>query len=82
MPILFEIKRQHAIEFELDNVRVVTVGSVPAYEGETTVIPKADAATVLPTAGKRMREDITVTKIPYYEVSNPLGDTVYIAEEV
>ena len=50
--------------------------------GEYTVIPKANAPTVLETAGKTLNKDVTVTKIPYYETSNPTGDTVYIASEV
>ena len=59
----------------------VTDGS-PPYMGEYTVIPKANEPTVLETKGKRMTDDVTVTKIPYYETANPLGDTVYIAAEV
>ena len=59
-----------------------STGGSPPYTGEYTVVPKADEPTVLETKGKRMTDDVTVTKIPYYETANPLGDTVYIAAEV
>lgn len=78
----FHIKLPETLDVRLAPYKIVTMDSMPAYEGETTVIPKADIATVLQTAGKCLREDITVTKIPYYETSNPTGDTVYIASEV
>ena len=37
---------------------------------------------VLPTKNKLLADDVTVTKVPYYEVSNETGTTVYIASEV
>lgn len=52
------------------------------YTGDYMVIPKAHAATVLPTNGKLMADDVTVSEIPYYETSNISGNTVYIADEV
>lgn len=39
------------------------------YEGEYDVVPKIESQ-VMKTAGKHMREDVTVEAIPYYEVSN------------
>ena len=52
------------------------------YEGEYTVVPEF-ATQVLPTANKRMQDDVTVHAIPYYEVTNPTGGTpVYIGMEV
>ena len=58
------------------------VGGEP-YEGEYVVIPSADEAQVLPTSGKLLVEDVTVTKIPYWETSNLSGGlTAYIASEV
>ena len=56
-------------------------GGVP-YEGDYTVTPKAHEATILPTTGKTMTNDVTVIEIPYYETSNVSGSTVYIANEV
>ena len=77
MAIPFNISEKPSIVFAIDNVKNGT-----PYEGEYTVIPKANAPTVLETAGKTLNKDVTVTKIPYYETSNPTGDTVYIASEV
>lgn len=51
------------------------------YEGSYVVIPEVNAQ-VLPTLNKRMTDDLTVTGIPYYEVSNTSGITVYIAENL
>ena len=81
MAIPFNISERPEITFTLDDIKVVPGGGEP-YEGEYTVIPKANAPTVLETAGKTLDKDVTVTKIPYYETSNPTGDTVYIASEV
>ena len=79
--IHFDIGGKPSIVFAIDNVKIAHTGGKP-YEGEYTVIPKANAPTVLETAGKTLNKDVTVTKIPYYETSNPTGDTVYIASEV
>ena len=64
---------------------VLTVPEIiasPEYNGEYTVVPRALEDTEIPVAGYRMREDLTVTKVPYYETSNISGETVYIASEV
>lgn len=82
MAIHFDIGGKPSIGFDLANVRIIATGGSPPYMGEYTVIPKANEPTVLETKGKRMTDDVTVTKIPYYETANPLGDTVYIAAEV
>lgn len=53
-----------------------------SYTGEYTVVPKAYNDQVLETQGLNMQNDVTVTKVPYYEVSNPRGGvTIYIAED-
>lgn len=80
--IRFDIGGKPSSVFAIDNVKIVHTGGGEPYEGEYTVIPKANAPTVLETAGKTLNKDVTVTKIPYYETSNPTGDTVYIASEV
>lgn len=56
-------------------------GGGEPYEGAYEVTPRVEA-TVLRTEGKTMEKDLTVKKIPYYETSNELGETVYIAAEV
>lgn len=55
---------------------------VPDYEGDYEVTPKMYEETTLPTTGKKCTEDITVHKIPQYEVSNPAGGiTAIIGDE-
>ena len=44
----------------------------PVYTGATIVIPRAEEQ-VLATKDKTVVQNITVTEIPYTEVSNPLG---------
>lgn len=56
--------------------------STELYTGEYNVVPKAAEEQRLPCAGKKMKKDITVQKVPYYETSNDTGITVYIASEV
>lgn len=58
-------------------------GALPWYEGDYIVTPKAYTDQVLPTAQKSMHDDITVLKVPKYDVDNPYGGTtVSIAMEV
>lgn len=52
---------------------VLTEGAYPTYTGETVVIPKAFENQTLETAFKTVYQDITVTEIPYNEVSNLSG---------
>lgn len=54
---------------------------IPYYEGDYEVIPEVVSQT-LETRNKIMRDDVTVREIPYYEVSNESGLTVYIAESL
>ena len=46
------------------------------YTGEYEITPKTTAQT-LPTADKRLTEDITVLEIPFYEVSNAAGGNTF-----
>ena len=58
------------------------ISDVPKYAGETTVTPKVENETVLPTRDKIGKDDITVLKIPQFEVSNTSGGyTLIIGEE-
>lgn len=58
------------------------ISDVPKYAGETTVTPKVENETVLPTRDKIVKDDITVLKIPKFEVSNDSGGyTLIIGEE-
>lgn len=58
-------------------------GDYDWYEGIYTVIPSTEAAITLTTKYKVMRENVQISKIPYYETSNLSGGyTVYIGNEV
>lgn len=57
--------------------KLVEGGSFEDYGGEYTVTPSL-ADQVLDTEKKTTRQDIVVKAIPYYEVSNPMGETVII----
>lgn len=71
---------EEGFKAEFENTIEIPVGDF--YEGEYTVIPKANEAQILPTRMLIMSDDLTVTKVPYFQTSNPYGDTVYIASEV
>lgn len=55
--------------------------TTPPYEGEYEVTPKTYDEQVLPTKNKRMINNLTVKKIPQYEVSNDSGYTLIIGDE-
>ena len=59
---------------------IVTTGT-PPYVGDYIVIPQTNEQ-ILPTNGYRMTDDVTVRSVPYYEVSNQSGLTVYIAQDI
>lgn len=69
--------------FKADFGEVIeTIGDVEEYDGAYEVTPKVNEQT-LPTASKYLSDDVTINKIPYFEVSNNSGgDTVYIGNEV
>lgn len=50
----------------------------PPYTGDYSVTPKFDSEVTLSTANKVMREDVTIHKIPHYEVSNSFGGNTLI----
>lgn len=56
--------------------------SVPTYVGTYEVTPSS-TQTVLKTAQKKMRDDVTIHPIPYYDVSNTAGGrTIYISSDI
>lgn len=56
----------------------LTVIGGKEYEGEYEATPDTEPI-ILPTKDRVLKEDITVFKIPLWEVSNPTnGTTVYI----
>ena len=61
------------IEVKQDGINInITTNEVPNYEGEYIVTPKVTEQT-LPTAQTLLERDVTIEKIPYFEVSNISG---------
>lgn len=60
---------------------VVEHPEYPNYKGDYEVIPGPDAQS-LETANKTMKDDVTIKAIPYYDVSNPYGRTIYIGGDL
>ena len=54
------------------------LSTAPQYKGETTVTPRTYEETRLETKDKLMPDDVTVRKIPRYEVSNDCGGVTLI----
>ena len=72
MSVEVEIGSVAGIEAELGAVQVSVMGGTP-YDGPYAVTPATYREQVLATKNKSMRENVTVGKIPVYEVSNVTG---------
>lgn len=72
MSVEVEIGGIAGIEAELGAVQVSVMGGTP-YDGPYAVTPATYREQVLATKNRSMREDVTVGKIPVYEVSNVTG---------
>ena len=83
-----QLSVKHVVSGCLSAKRVVSgaisfgSSAIPAYDGVYDVTPHVSEDVILETSGKKMLDNVTVAKIPYYETSNPYGDTVYIGSEV
>lgn len=80
-PVSVEIDATH-MGVTLGTPVVKEYVDVQTYTGEYVVTPSASEQIVLNTSGKRMADDVTVREVPYYEVSNESGKTVYIADTI
>ena len=63
------------------NITIPPEVSVPNYQGEYVVTPKPFNDKVLQTNGFRMKDNLTILKIPYHQTSNETGYTIYIGGE-
>lgn len=78
--IQVRVAQQSAVSVRVD-VTGTAVVSAPEYSGPYDITPLFTAQ-VLPTAKKLMQKDVTIRKIPQYEVSNDSsGYTLIIGEE-
>lgn len=71
----FEVELTSEAEIELD----INVGSgdAPIYSGPYYIVPSNEVQP-LATKNRLLRDNVTVDKIPYYEVSNAYGTTLII----
>lgn len=54
-----------------------------AYAGDYNIVPKAFISQTLETANKVLKENVTISEVPYWETRNESnGQTAYIAKEV
>ena len=60
-----------------EEIEKLSSSDFPNYYGAYEIVPLAEAVT-LPTANKVLVKDLQIAAIPYYEVSNATGTTVYI----
>lgn len=68
-------------DLEVDSATVVYTGG-ELYTGSYEVTPKVAQSTVLETTNKILAKNVTVKKIPQFEVSNEAnGKTLIIGEE-
>jgi len=54
-----------------------TYGQAESYTGDYDITPQAEEQT-FSTKGRRMKDDLTIEAIPYFETSNEYGTTVII----
>ena len=81
MAIVVTVPTVPAIEVQLQNVVLISVEG-KKYEGEYDVTPSTYNDKVLATRNLVMTKDVTVRKIPQFEVSNTSnGKTLIIGEE-
>lgn len=79
-----EIEEEIIIEeLELDIiVEKIPETDIEIYKGNYNIIPKTEEEQQLETENKYLEKNIIVSKVPYFEVSNIEGTTVYIGSEV
>lgn len=82
--LAFDVKN-NSVDFNVD-FGVVTYrdggsSEYDWYTGDYSVIPKVTSQS-LATAKKLMSRNVEIKSIPFYEVSNTKGTTVYIGDEI
>ena len=75
--IQVRVAQQSAVRVDVTGTTVV---GAPEYSGPYDITPLFTAQ-VLPTAKKLMQKDVTIRKIPQYEVSNDYGTTLILGDE-
>ena len=81
-PMKVSIRHNDVTNIKISSTIVEVIDGVERYEGEYRVIPKAHTEQTLLTRNKYLSDDVKVSQVPYFEVSNTKGQTVFIASEV
>ncbi len=77
----FDIQsNKYEYDLTTDTAIIVTSGDAEIYEGPYEVDPFVKKETILNTAKKYCKKDITVHKVPKFSTSNEYGTTFYIGE--
>lgn len=77
------VESDRKVDVLFDSAIIIVSDNIDTYEGPYSVEPRSDSDQILATAYKKMKQDVTVKKIQYAEVSNTSGGTtVTIGEEV
>ena len=63
---------------ELGPLQITAGGDFSYYDGTYSVRPKMYEGITLATKSKAMRDDVSISKIPRYEVSNGFGGITLI----
>ena len=63
---------------ELGPLQITAGGDFSYYDGTYSVRPKMYEGITLATKSKAMRDDVSISKIPRYEVSNDFGGITLI----
>ena len=81
MAIVVTVPTAPTIEVHLQDVSLINVVG-EKYEGDYEVTPSTYNDKVMATRNLVMSKDVTIRKIPQFEVSNPAGGkTLIIGEE-
>lgn len=76
---LMDLDCELNVDFGIISERILD-GEADIYDGEYHVIPKVSEQT-LQTTRKFMTKDVTIEKIPLYEVDNKKGTTIIIGDK-
>ena len=81
MAIVVTVPTAPTIEVQLQDVSLINVVG-EKYEGDYEVTPSTYNDKVMSTRNLVMSKDVTIRKIPQFEVSNPAGGkTLIVGEE-
>lgn len=75
--IQVRVAQQSAVSVRITGTAVV---DAPEYAGPYDITPLFSTQ-ILPTAKRLMQQDVTIKKIPQYEVSNDYGTTLILGDE-